>query len=109
MVEIHVTAEQNSPGPIYRRQVKEYCCPVWDSSQKVYVPYGKHCTEGTMMQQLNPGQAVCDTVDSVQLGSSLLSLRRRVYSAGLPKPFQGWENDLLHVRQSHSNLDFIQP
>ena len=58
-------------------------------AKKVYVPYGKHCTEGTMMQQPNPVQAVCNMVDSVELGLGLLSLRRRVYSTGLPKLLQG--------------------
>ena len=75
---------------------------------KVYVPYGKHCTECTMMQQPNPVQAVCNTVDSVQRGLGLLSVRRRVYSIGLPIFLGGWENDLLRAKQSHSNLDFIQ-
>ena len=76
-MEIHVTVEQKRP---YRRLVKNIVIMHVTQAKKVYLLYGKHCTEGKMMQQPNPVQAMCNMVDGVQHGSGLLSVRRRVYS-----------------------------
>ena len=91
--------EQKCPGPVWKTG-RKYCRPVWDSSQKVFVPHGKHCIEVTMMKRPNPVQAMYNVMDSVQQGSELLLLRRRVYNT--VQDYQScpgsWENnDLLQT------------
>ena len=61
------------------------------------------CSWGCCQPQ-SPVQAMCNMVDSVQLGSGISSVCRTVYSAGLSKPLMGllvvvfiWENDLLQT------------
>ena len=50
----------------YRRLVENIVVLHGTQAKNVYVLYGKHCTEGTMMQQPNHLQAMCNMVDSVQ-------------------------------------------
>ena len=63
--EIHLTVEQKVLVS-YRRLVENIVVLHGTQAKKVYVLHGKHCTEGTVMQQANPVQAMCNTVDSVQ-------------------------------------------
>ena len=87
--EIHLAVKQEVLVP-YRKLVENIVHrPGCDSSQKSHVPYGELCIESTKMKQPNSVQAMRNMVDSVQQGSGLLSVRRRVYSTGLPELLKG--------------------
>ena len=86
---------KESPGP-YKNLVENIVVLYGTQAKKVYVPYGKHCTEGTMLQQANPVQDMCNMVEE-----------KEVIQYRNDKASQGVER-MIFYRQSHCNLDFIQ-
>ena len=105
-LEIHVTVKQNVPVP-YRKLVENIVVLYGTQAKQVYVPYGKHCTESTIMQQPNPVQAMCNMVDSVQQGSALIISKEEGIKYWTTKAVQ-WVGRMIFYRQSHCDLDFIK-